>query len=107
VPTNNVYNRGLEKTLSSIDLPNVLVIAFNYRIPGSGFLGKNRIVKTLLAEWQVGGIFRYTSGLPIASPRSNNALASLVFQSTVQNRVPGQPLWTVDPNCHSCWDPNK
>jgi hypothetical protein len=107
VPTNNVYNRALAKTISNVDLPNVMVIGFNYRVPAIGILGSNRILKTLLADWQIGGILRYSSGLPIASPRSNNALASLVFQSTVQNRVPGQALWSVDPNCHSCWDPNK
>jgi hypothetical protein len=33
-------------------------------------------------------------------------LSALVFQSTVQNRVPGVALFTKDLNCH-CFDPNR
>src|SRR3974390_1446112 len=48
---------------------------------------------------------QYASGLPILSPISNNALNSVLFRTTYANRVPGQPLYTVDINCH-CFDPN-
>jgi hypothetical protein len=44
--------------------------------------------------------------MPILAPASNNALASILFRGTLQNRVPGQPLFTKDLNCH-CFDPNK
>jgi len=53
----------------------------------------------------VGGILRYSSGLPIQVPTANNALSSVLEQGTFVNRVPGQPLFLKDPNCH-CIDPN-
>ena len=49
---------------------------------------------------------RYASGLPIPVPASQNQLSTLLFQNTRMNRVPGEPLYTKDLNCH-CFDPNK
>jgi hypothetical protein len=49
---------------------------------------------------------RYSSGLPIAVPTSLNNMNSVVFQSTRMNRVPGQPLYLKNLNCH-CIDPTK
>jgi len=45
--------------------------------------------------------------LPFAPPpaTSTPALGTAVFQNTLQNRVPGVPLFTKDLNCH-CFDPN-
>jgi hypothetical protein len=47
---------------------------------------------------------RYSSGTPIQVPNSNNDMNSLVYQSTFMNRVPGQPLFLKNLNCH-CIDP--
>jgi hypothetical protein len=52
-----------------------------------------------------GAVMQYASGTPIAAPTSNNQLATLLFQSTNFARVPGQPLYLKDLNCH-CIDPN-
>ena len=49
---------------------------------------------------------RYGSGLPIVVPTANNALTSVLSRSTYANRVPGQPLFLQDLNCH-CFDPTK
>jgi len=49
---------------------------------------------------------RYASGLPIQVPTANNNLSAVLFRGTYANRVPGQPLFTKDLNCH-CIDPNK
>jgi thioesterase domain-containing protein len=49
---------------------------------------------------------RYGSGLLILVPSSNNNLNSVLFQATYANRVPGEPMFLADPNCH-CFDPNK
>ena len=56
-------------------------------------------------DWQFGAFFQYASGALIPPPLANASptLSSLVFQSTVQNRVPGVPLFTQDLNCH-CYD---
>ena len=54
----------------------------------------------------MGGILRYSSGTPIQVPSANNNLSSVFFQSTFVNRVPGQPLFLKDLDCH-CIDPTK
>ncbi len=105
--TPDVQNRGLSKTLSSLDQPFVTGIGFNYTLPP---WGKNRILSYAIHDWQLGGFLQYASGTPIAPPlvSTSPTLATLAFQSAttqVQNRVPGVPLFTQDLNCH-CFDPN-
>jgi len=100
---NNVFNRQLDKTLSSNSRPLVFVTGYNYRLPK---LGQNRWIGMLLRDWTISGVLRYQSGTPIPVPGSQNALSSLLFQTTFANRVPGQPLFLKDPNCR-CIDPNK
>jgi len=52
-------------------------------------------------------LVQYTSGIPIAAPAATTTptIAAVSFQSSLQNRVPGVPLFTQDLNCH-CFDPN-
>jgi hypothetical protein len=57
--------------------------------------------------WVFSGVLRYASGALISVPGSQNALSSLLFRGTRMNRVPDQPLYTVDLNCGSCYDPQK
>src|SRR5205823_5468074 len=102
-PINDALNRQNQKHISQFSQPLVFVLAFNYEIPG---IGNSRWSKALLSGWTFNGVLRYASGLPIQVPTSNNNLSNLFFQSTFQNRVPGQPLFTKDLNCH-CIDPNK
>ncbi len=103
VPTNDVFNRKLNKTISNNDQPNIFVLAFNYTVPGWNHDKWSRLITR---NWTVGGIFRYASGLPIESPIANNNLNSALFQGTFANRVPGVPLFIKSPNCH-CIDPTK
>jgi hypothetical protein len=100
---NNVSNRSLQKTLSELSQPLILMVAFNYQTPG---WGRNRWMNAALRGWTVGGIVRYASGLPIKSPIAQNNLAAILYESTYANRVPGQPLFLKDLNCR-CIDPNK
>jgi hypothetical protein len=101
--TNDVYNRPNNKYLSASSQPQVLSIAFTYETPGLGF---NGLIRTLTRGWTVGGLFRYASGLPIQAPGAQGNLDSYLFRDTLANRVPGQPLFLKDLNCH-CIDPNK
>jgi Carboxypeptidase regulatory-like domain len=103
IPTNDVFNRGLNKTLSRNDQPNIFVVAFNYQIPG---WNRNTWTKQILGGWSTGGIFHYASGTPIQVPTANNNLNSVYFQGTFANRVAGQPLFLKDLNC-GCIDPTK
>lgn len=93
--TNNAFNRQAQKSLSSTSQPLVFVTAFSYTTPR---LGPNRLVRQLVGNWTIGGLMRYASGALIHAPFSNNNLFPLLFQSTLQNRVPGVPLFLKDPN---------
>ena len=104
MPTNDVYNRPNQKTLSLNDQPHVLVIGFNYDTPR---WNANRFTKAMFSNWTLGGIVRYASGFPIQAPNSNNALASLLFRGTRYNRVPGEPLYLTDLNNGTSIDPFK
>jgi hypothetical protein len=103
---NDIFNRAALKALSPNDQPHVLVTNFRYEVPNFGFITRNGLTRTLLAGWNVSGIFRYASGEPIPVPSAQNNLAQLLFRGTYANRVPGQPLFTKDLNC-GCIDPNK
>ena len=102
---NDVFNRGINKYLSGQSRPLVSVLSLNYKTPKLAKLASNRLLGYVASDWQMGTVMQYASGLPILAPISNNALNSSLFRTTYANRVPGQPLYTVDLNCH-CFDPN-
>ena len=70
------------------------------KLPG----GQQWLVKHIVSGWQFSALLRYSSGALIAVPGSQGNLNSLIFQSTRMNRVPGQPLFLVNPNC-GCYNP--
>ena len=92
---NNVFNREAQKSLASTSTPLIFVTGFSYTTPR---VGPNRVVEQILGNWTVGGLLRYASGALIHTPFSNNNIFPLHFQSTLQNRVPGVPLFIKDPN---------
>jgi len=106
---NDVLNRGQNKYLSPYDQPLALTIAPSYTLPT---LHGNKILSWAVRDWQINGLLGYASGLPILAPvAQNNLNLSLLrnqtgSQTSYANRVPGQPLFTQDINCH-CFDPNK
>ena len=102
-PTNDILNRNNNKYIAAESQPLQLAFGFDYRMPA---FTSNRWVRAIQRDWTIGGVFRYTSGLPILSPSAQNSLSTLLFRGTFANRVPGQPLFVKDPNCH-CIDPNK
>jgi hypothetical protein len=75
------------------------------------------VLSWIARDWTYGAFLQYSSGFPIQVPFANNNLNSAIFAAipgsplpigtgTFADRVPGVPLFTVDPNCH-CYDPNK
>src|SRR5262249_53540200 len=100
---NNIFNPAVNKTISSESQPFVLVIGPTYRTPA---VTSNRLLRTAAPHWTLRGSLSYGSGLPIQSPSAQNNLNLLLFQNTFMNRVPDQPLFLKDLNCH-CIDPNK
>ena len=113
---NDVFNKSLDKQISGFSQPQVLVISFSYTTPKlseSGFGGKG--LSWALRDWTYAGVLRYQSGQLLQSPfSSQNLLANLARGPsnnpalwgggyTFMNRVPGQPLFLVNPN--SKFDP--
>jgi hypothetical protein len=103
----DVFNRGINKQLSATDQPQALIVSANYTTPkltvGAGFAGK--ALSVAARDWTIGSVIRYASGIPIHVPTATTNLGTYVFQNAWVNRVPGQPLFTQDLNCH-CFDPN-
>ncbi|MCU1335434.1 MAG: hypothetical protein JWO19_1015 [Bryobacterales bacterium] len=106
VYVNDPFNRVNQKAISVYDQPFQLVFSGSYTTPGLGgdHIGK-KALSWAVKDWQIGTLLRYASGTPTLVPQATTNLATYLFQSTVMNRVPGQPLFTQDLNCH-CFDPN-
>ena len=114
---NDVFNRSVNKYISPFDQPYILNVAANYTLPA---LKTNKIVSWAVRDWTFGTFLAYSSGLPIQAPYAQNNLNPLLLRAqtitgvngapgsnaTYANRVPGQPLFLKDLNCH-CFDPNK
>ncbi len=101
---NDVFNRGINKQLSSFSRPHVMVLAANYTLPKWGL---NRWMDAAVKDWTLGAVLQYSSGLPIQAPlNSNNNNSSTLLRATYATRVDGQPLYLQDPNCH-CFDPSR
>jgi hypothetical protein len=114
---NDVYNRSLNKQISGFSRPFVLVTSFRYTTPrlradGGGM----KALSWAARDWNFAGVLRYQSGEVIRVPASNNNLLTQLARdrnnnpalwgggTTYWNRVPGQSLLLVDPNC-KCFDP--
>jgi len=106
VYVNDPFNRVNQKALSVYDQPFQFVLSGSYTTPG---LNGGNIARSALSwamkDWQFGALLRYASGVPILVPQATTTLTTYLFQGTVMNRVPGEPLFTQDLNCH-CFDPN-
>jgi hypothetical protein len=100
---NDVFNRSTNKYISRYDQPFLFNISANYTTPK--FHG-NKILSYVAEDWTYGVYLQYGSGTPIPVPAANSSLNNYLFQgASFANRVPGQPLFTKDLNCH-CYDPN-
>lgn len=103
---NNVWNRGIQKALTSFDQPQMLAISGMYRVPTFTWAQSNRLLEAAFGGWQLGVVLRYTSGTPIQVPTAQSAISGLLGASvsTPANRVAGQSLFLSDPNSS---DPRK
>jgi len=102
---NDIFNRANQKSLVGSSQPFLWVTAFTYQLyDWVPHVTQNKFADKVWKGWKLGGIMRYTSGLPISVPGSQNDMNSLVYQGTRMNRVPGVPLFLTNLNCH-CIDP--
>jgi hypothetical protein len=103
-PILNTFNYGANKTLTPTSRPLSLTISGTYRLP---VLNIGRALSAALRDWQIGAVTQYASGIPIKAPVAQTQLDTVLFGgNSYAVRVPGQPLYTVDVNCH-CFDPLK
>lgn len=100
---NDVYNRPINKYISRMSRPVAFYLGMDYTTPK--FASLPRPLSWLMRDWTYGLNLQYASGFPILVPTAQNQLSAVLFRNTFANRVPGQPLFTVDPNCHGCYDP--
>ena len=113
---NVVANPQSSKSLSRFDQPFSFVLTASYQVPK---WAPGKALSWITKDWQFGALVQYASGLPIPTPPATSSilpagvpanvipanLANLLFQPTLAVRVPGQPLFNVDLNCH-CYDPS-
>jgi hypothetical protein len=100
----NIFNRSIQKSITSFDQPFILSTGFSYQV--QDYLRAHKFLNAIAKGWTLGGLLVYSSGTPIATPGSSNNMSGWYGQNTLENRVPGQPLWLENPNCH-CIDPTK
>src|SRR5580658_624980 len=101
---NNIFNRSIQKSITSLNQPTLFNTGFTYQLQKYGFLPQSKFVREAIAGWNFAGVLQYSSGLPIATPVSSNTQSSWYGQNTLENRVPGQPLYITNPNCN-CINP--
>jgi hypothetical protein len=100
---NNVFNRGVNKSITNFDQPFIFNVGYTYEIPK---FGSSKLAMAVVAGWTFGGLLEYASGAPIPTPTATTNQSSLLSQTTLMNRVPGQSLYLKDLNCH-CLDPYR
>jgi hypothetical protein len=99
---NDILNRNTNKQLSSNSRPHWFVFATNYTV--QKYFG-NKFLNLALADWQIGAVLQYGSGLPIQVPLNvSNNNNNTLLRATYATRDPKQPLYLVnDINC-GCYD---
>jgi hypothetical protein len=117
---NDNLNRQANKYISAYSQPHRLVVAANYTLPKLNNV--NKWLSWTIRDWTIGAMLTYASGRPVRVPYANNEIGTLLKLSapfdfhitgrrigtgTFANRVPGEPLFTKDLNCTSCFDPNQ
>ncbi len=109
----DVFNPSLDKQISGFDIPQEVIINFNYTTPKIAATSQGmKALSWFARDWSLSGVLRYQSGVLIRTPPSNNNLLTELGVgpannpalwgggTTFQNRVPGQPLFLVNPNGH-------
>ena len=93
------------KTFQTTDQPFLLNANILYTTQKPGFVS-NRMLSLAMKDWQLGAFLQYGSGFPLTPPSATvtNNLTQDVGTTSYQIRVPGQPLYLKDLNCH-CINP--
>ncbi len=88
-PVADSFNRRLERDLSNGDIPHILSSSFVYELP----FGKGRRFNVsgwrglLFDDWQLAGIVRFQSGIPVAISQATNFNSFAGFGTQRPNRI--------------------
>ena len=88
-PVADSLNRGLERDLSTGDIPNVFVASFTYELPvGRGkTFNPGRVLGAIARDWELSGVMTLQSGLPLAVTQVTNFNSFAGFGTQRPNRI--------------------
>ena len=93
----NPFNRKVSKALSAFDMTHNFVVSYSYDLPFQKLTSSTSgAVHKLLDGWQVTGITRFTTGLPISMGQSGD-LALCGCGGVNRPNYTGQPIQFSDP----------
>ncbi len=92
----NIYNRGLNRSLSAYDVPQRLAVSYSWEVPfgkGRRLLNGLGALNRVVAGWQVNGIYSAQSGRPLSIATNTNLTGNFtqitdVYGTFVSNAVP-------------------
>ena len=91
----NPFNFRISRSLSAFDLTHNFVASYTYEIPYPHF-AQGGFGKMFLSGWQLSGITRFTTGLPITLTASGDR--SLTGTGGIDRpNYTGAPIATLDP----------
>jgi hypothetical protein len=97
----NPYDRRQIRTVSPNNPYHVIVFNYLFELPfgkGKRFLNRGGLVDKLVGGFQINGIQRYQSGLPLviftSDPNSTSFLSTVGFNGNLRPNLTGQPILT-------------
>ena len=83
-------NPSLSRGLSSFDLRQNLVVSFQYTVPRFKRYG---VVSAVVSDWQIAGLARFTSGLPVTLLNNNDTSLLGTIPNGINNNGVDTPDW--------------
>jgi hypothetical protein len=91
------YNQTISKSLSTFDMTHNFVVSYLYSLPLPGFAkAHGRLGGRFLDGWRLGGITRFTTGLPVTLTASGD-LSLCGCRGADRPNYTGGPIQFVDP----------
>lgn len=91
----NPFNHRISRSLSAFDLRHNFVVSYSYDLPFQRLSSRSGVRK-FLEGWQISGITRFTTGLPILLTESGDR--ALVGSSGIDRpKYDGRPIEFFDP----------
>jgi hypothetical protein len=75
----NIYNRGLNRSLMAYDVPQRAVVNYSLELPfgkGQRFLNQGGILNRVAGGWELNGIYTAQSGIPVALISQTNTVGN-------------------------------